>query len=132
MDSDQGVAVAALEGRRGIDLDRGAATALGDQASPGRDDRPQVELSAEPRRIAIWRVKEDQIVWAARARCVANERRDVEPADVGLDPEALEIGLDRLDRRGIPIYQGGPRRAARQRLDRQRPRSRIEVGDGET
>src|SRR5829696_4287289 len=129
VDSDQGVAVAALVDERQLELEWCAPVALTDDAPAWCEDggHQRGEVRCPSLRVAVWRVEEDQIVGGATGVCVAQYPSGVVAYHPGVHAQGLEIGADRRDGGSRVVAQQGAARPTRERLDAQCARAREEV-----
>src|SRR5436305_10252601 len=99
VDSDQGVAVAALvEARQSRQLERGPAIAFSDHPRPRRQHRYEIvdEAWPEPGGVAVWGIEEDEIVLTALAPCLSQKGRDALASELPGLPKRDEIAPDGL------------------------------------
>ena len=129
MDSDQGVAVAALVKQRQVELERRTPVALGDDPGTGRENRSQRcrELLPERARVAIWRIEEHQIVLTSVPACPFEVCPSRHAVHVGARPRAPRGCAGSPSRGRGGVHERRLSRPARERLDRQRPRAGEQV-----
>ena len=120
-----GVAVAAFvgEGQVGGRAARGGRS----RSRPARRGRARGasvrELASQLRRVAVWRVEEDEIVWRRRPRCVAEDARGVRAGatSAASAPSAARFApRSPLMRRRRASTNVAARGAARERLEPER------------
>src|SRR5215207_5323221 len=129
VDSDQGVAVAALVDERQLELEWCAPVALTDDAPAWCEDggHQRGEVRCPSLRLAVWRVEEDQIVGGATGVCVAQYPPGVVAYHLRVHAQGVQIGPDGVHGGPRVVAQQRAARPARERLDPQRARAREEV-----
>src|SRR3954462_9153650 len=108
VDADARGAIVALELEPEAELQRGVFVRFGHDAGVFREDRwEQVSepLSQRGRR-TIWRGEKEEVVVAVVGPQVGER---IEPADLRLDAQGLEVVLDRF---GVAVDEGGVRSPA--------------------
>src|SRR3954470_21689440 len=135
VDADERVAVAAFVRQGQGELERGAAVALGPPPSAAGQQRLERrgELSPQPRSAPVGGIEEDQIVCVSAGGCAAEGGAGGRGDDHGLrfgERERVQVGPDYGDRARVALDEQRAPRAARQRLDPERPRPREDVEHG--
>src|SRR5690349_17671264 len=99
VDSDEGVAVAALVDEGELEDQRRPAVALGDHAAAGREDggHQRGQLRSPFLRVTVWRVEEDEIVGGAAGACVAQYPARIVLYHLRVQPQRAEVRADRRD-----------------------------------
>src|SRR5450755_1815229 len=100
MDSNQGVAVAALVDEREIELQGRPPVALADHAAPRRQDGGQRggELGGQAAHTAVWGIEENQIVLLRASACRSEEGEGVAPVHPRVELEGSDVAPDRVNR----------------------------------
>src|SRR5437588_6236150 len=100
IDSNQGVAVAALIEQCEVKMQRGTPVAFGYHSRAGGKHLHQrgAQQTPEPGCVAVWGIQEDEIVLTPGLKCLPEERGYGLATELSVDPKRAQVAPDRLGR----------------------------------